>query len=220
MQLKEKFPGIFLIDDKVFVKNYIQGYNPFGDKTVKIKNQEYIEWDPQRSKLSAAIVKGIKTVPIKEGDKILYLGLAHSYTASKLSSVIGKNGIIYGVEFSERCFQETIPISEKISNIVPILADARLPQQYDWIEKCDVVYCDIAQQDQTAVAIRNCKIFLKENGFLLLAIKARSIDVTKPPKKICEQEIEKLNQSGFEIVDWKMLDPLERDHGFVVARMK
>lgn len=220
MELIEKFKGIFLIDNKIYVKNPVKGYNPFGDAVIKKDSEEFITWNPERSKLAAAIVKGIKVVPIANGSKVLYLGLAHSYTAAKLSSVVGKNGIIYGVEFSDRCFQDSIPMAEKIKNIAPILADARLPEQYSWIEKCGAVYCDIAQPDQTEIAVRNCKKFLKPGGCLLLAIKARSIDVTKQPRKIVEEEIEKLRHNDFEIVDWKMLDPFERDHGFIVARMK
>ncbi len=220
MQLKEKFPGVFLIDDRLATQNIIEGFRPFGEQLVKIKGKEYRLWDPNRSKLAAAIAKGIKETVIKKGDKILYLGIAHGFTASFISDIVGEKGIVYGIEFSERCFQDLIPLCEKIKNISPILADARLPEQYEWIEKCDVVYCDIAQPDQTQVAMRNCRKFLKAGGFLLLAIKARSIDVTKLPKKICEQEVEKLKQHEFEIIDWKMLDPFERDHGFIFARMK
>ncbi len=220
MQLKEKFPSIFLIDDKLATQNMLEGFRPFGEQLVKIKGKEYRLFDPNRSKLAAAIMKGISETGIKKGDKILYMGVAHGFTASFISDIVGEKGIIYGIEFSERCFQDLIPLCEKRKSLVPILADARLPEQYEWIEKCDVVYCDIAQPDQTQVAMRNCRKFLKAGGYLLLAIKARSIDVTKSPRKIVEEEIEKLKGSGFEIIDWKMLDPFELDHGFIVARMK
>lgn len=206
--MKELFPGIFLIEKKLSVKSE---ENLFRDETF----DGYVGWDPNRSKLAAAIMKKIKYVPIKKSDKILYLGAAHGYTPSKIASLAE---IIYAVEFSERCFNELIPVSEKIKNIVPILGDARKPEEYDWIEKVDVVYCDIAQPDQTEIAIRNCKTFLKKGGYLLIAIKTRSIDITKNPKKITEEEIKKLK--GFEIIDWKMLDPFEKDHGFIIAKMK
>ena len=48
----------------------------------------------------------------------------------------------------------------------------------------DVVYVDIAQPDQTKIAIDNCKMYLKKSGFLFLVIKTRSIDVTKDPKRM------------------------------------
>lgn len=216
--MKEVFSGVFLIKDKLATLNRIKGYDPFNDGLVEVEKKEFRFWNPNRSKLAAAIVKKIKTVPIKSGDKILYLGIAHGMTASHISDIIGEKGFIYGVEFSDKPFNELLPIAKSMKNIAPILADARKPENYSWIEKVDVIYCDIAQQDQTEVAIRNCKMFLKSDGYLLLAIKARSIDVTKDPKKITQEEIEKLRREKFEIIDWKMLDPFEEDHGFVLAR--
>ncbi|MBU5557967.1 MAG: fibrillarin-like rRNA/tRNA 2'-O-methyltransferase [Candidatus Aenigmarchaeota archaeon] len=219
MEIKEKFPGIFLIDGKLAVKNQISGWRPFGEQLIKVGSTEYRFWDPNRSKLAAAIMKGLKVVPIKEGDKILYLGIAHGFTASFISSIIGKNGIIYGVEFAPRVFNELLPVTEKAKNIVPILGDARKPETYSWVETCDVVYVDIAQPDLTEVAIRNCKAFLKRGGYLLLAIKTQSIDVTAPAKRIIDCEVEKLRAEGFEILDVRSLEPFEERHGFVVARM-
>mgnify|MGYP002700972264 CR=1 FL=1 len=66
--------------------------------------------------------------------------------------------------------------------------------------KVDVVYVDIAQPDQTKIAIDNCDMFLKKDGFFFLVIKTRSIDVTKAPKKIVAEEIEKLREK-FEILE-------------------
>lgn len=220
MRVREKFPGIFLIDDRLAVKNQIAGWRPFGEQLVTVGKTEYRLWDPNRSKLAAAIMKGLKTVPIHEGDKILYMGIAHGFTASFISSIIGPSGIIYGVEFAPRVFNELLPITEKLKNIVPMLADARMPEKYPWIEKVDVVYCDIAQPDQTDVAIRNCRQFLKPAGYLLLAIKTQSIDVTAPAKAVAEKEVEKLKQNNFDVIDVRSLEPFEERHFMVLAKMK
>lgn len=219
MNVKEKFTGVFLIEDKLATLNSLKDFRPFKEQIFKIKGKEYRLWDPNRSKAAAAILKGIKQFPIKPGDKILYLGIAHGFTASFLRDIIGEQGIIYGVEFSERCFNELLPISKKYKNIVPILADARKPEEYNWIEKVDSIYSDIAQPDQTDIAIRNSKKFLKKGGYLFLVIKARSIDVTKSPKKICKEEISKLKKD-FEIIDWKILEPFEDAHAMVLAKLK
>jgi len=216
--MKEIFPNVFIIEDKLAVENPIPGYNPFDENTIKVNNKDYRIWNPNRSKAAAAIVKGIKEFPIKEGSKILYLGASHGYTVSFLSSIVGKEGIIYAVEFSDRPFNELLPLAEKYRNIVPILADARKPELYRWIEKVDIVYCDIAQPDQTNVAIRNCKEFLKENGYLMLSIKTQSIDVTKSTKFITKKEIGILKEAKFKIVDWKILEPFQEKHSFVLAQ--
>jgi fibrillarin-like pre-rRNA processing protein len=215
--MKELFPGVFLRSNKLLVLNPIPGYRPFNDEVVKLKGKEYRIWNPRRSKAAAAILKRIKEFPIGRENKILYLGAAHGYTCSFLSNIIGDKGIIYAVEFSERCFKELLPICEKYKNIAPIIADARKPEMYFWVEEVDIVYCDIADPQETEIAIRNCNEFLKQNGHLLLAIKARSIDVTLKPKKVYENEMKKLRDSGFKVIEWKTLDPLEKDHAFIVA---
>jgi fibrillarin-like pre-rRNA processing protein len=108
-------------------------------------------------------------------------------------------------------------LAEKRTNIVPILADARKPETYSWIEPIDIIYQDVATNDQSEILIRNCREFLIPRGFALLTIKARSIDVTKPPKQIFKQEQTKLKRH-FKILDMVELDPYEKDHAFFVMQ--
>ena len=75
-------------------------------------------------------------------------------------------------------------MSEKRNNIAPFIESANHPEKYDEIPKVDVVYQDIAQRDQVGIFLKNYDKFLKKDGFGLLCIKARSIDVTKDPKQI------------------------------------
>ncbi|MFH0929114.1 MAG: fibrillarin-like rRNA/tRNA 2'-O-methyltransferase [Candidatus Aenigmatarchaeota archaeon] len=218
--MREIFNGVFLDDKKLLTENSVPGYRPFDEEILKRGRHEFRVWNPRRSKLAAAIVKGIKIVPIKKGSKILYLGSAHGMTPSFIANIVKDTGIVYAIEFSDRCFNNLLPLCEKYKNITPILADARKPETYYWVEKVDVVYIDVAQPDETEIAVRNCKEFLKPKGYLMMAVKSRSIDVTKSPGKIYKEEIEKLKKAGFEIVDWKTLDPLEKAHAFIVARSK
>jgi fibrillarin-like pre-rRNA processing protein len=104
-------------------------------------------------------------------------------------------------------------------NIYPILADARFPEKYrHLVELTDGIYADIAQPEQAAIVARNASLFLKSNGYLLLAVKARSIDVTLEPSEIYRREVEVLKTSGFRIVDVVHLDPFDRDHAMIYAR--
>jgi fibrillarin-like pre-rRNA processing protein len=79
------------------------------------------------------------------------------------------------------------------------------------------VYVDIAQPDQTNIAIENCKMYLKKDGYFFLVIKTRSIDVTKAPKRIVEEEIEKM-KVNFEILQVIDLHPYDKDHAMVIAK--
>ena len=217
----EKFEGIFLINGKLATLNLLPGETVYGEELVRVGEKEYRIWDLWRSKPAAAIKKGIKEFPIKKGAKVLYLGIASGTTASHFSDIVEKEGIIYGVEFSERVLRELIPIAEKRGNIIPILGDARKPEEYRniVIEKVDVVYCDVASPDEIELFIRNSLEFLKPKGYGMIAIKSRSIDVLKKPEEIYKEARKKL-ENFFEILDFVRLDPYDKDHGFFVLRLK
>lgn len=216
-----KFEGVFLVDNQLATVNLVPGERVYGEELIKIKNVEYRIWDYTRSKPAAAFKKGLKTFPIKKNMSILYLGVASGTTASHFSDIIGREGIIYGVEISERVLRELIPYAERRGNIVCILNDARLVETYEdiVIEKVDVVYEDVADPDQIKILIRNAQKFLKPKGWVIIAIKSQSIDVTRPPKQIYKECIEEL-EKHFKIVDKVELDPYEKAHMFVVMKLK
>jgi fibrillarin-like pre-rRNA processing protein len=217
--MEQLFPGVWKKGKDVFTKNLVPGVSFYGEQLLKIKGTEYRHWDPYRSKPAAAILRGLKNFPIKKDAKILYLGIANGSTASFLSDIIGVRGFIYGVEISSRPFRDLIPTAEKRKNIFPILANAREPEKYGWVEKADLVYQDVATRDQSDILIRNCRVFLKEKGFAVIAIKARSIDVVEKPENIYKEEIKKLSKH-FEILEKVELGPFEKDHLFVIMRLK
>jgi fibrillarin-like pre-rRNA processing protein len=216
--MKQVFPGVWKKDRLLLTRNLVPGFRSYTEQLLDVKGKEYRVWDPNRSKMAAAIAKGLKTFPVKPGIKMLYLGAAQGYTPSFFSDIVGKDGIIYALEISERSLRDLSPVAEKRGNIVPVLADARKPQDYDWIEPADIVYQDVATPDQSEILVRNCKSRLKPGCFAVIAIKARSIDVTQEPRKIYVQQ-KKILSSYFKIVEQVELDPFEKDHClFVVQR--
>ncbi|MEE9323408.1 MAG: fibrillarin-like rRNA/tRNA 2'-O-methyltransferase [Candidatus Aenigmarchaeota archaeon] len=215
--MNQTFPGVWQKGNHLFTRNLIPGDKTYSKNLVKWKNSEFREWNPNRSKPAAAIMSGLKFFPVMEKAKILYLGIASGQTATFLSDIIGRAGIIYGVEISERCVRDLNPIAEKRGNIVPIIGDARKPEDYGWIEKVDLIYEDVASDDQSPIMIRNADQFLKPDGFAIIAIKARSIDVVREPEEIYKQELPKLKKR-FKILDKVRLDPYEKDHMFVVMK--
>lgn len=217
--MKQVFPGVWRRGDRIFTDNLLPGDRSFTKQLIKSGGSEFREWNPYRSKPAAAIVRGLKKFPLREGMRVLYLGISFGTTASFFSDIVREDGIIYGVEISERSLRELNQVAERRGNIVPILADARKPQDYSWIEPVDIAYQDVATNDQSEIMIRNAERFLRKDGFAMIAIKARSIDVTKKPMIIYKQELEKLNVR-FKILDKVELDPYERDHLFVVMSLK
>jgi len=209
-------------EDKIATINLAPGVQVYGERLIVDKGAEYRLWDPFRSKLSAAIIKGLKTLPFREGSKVLYLGASTGTTASHVSDIIGDNGIIFCVEVSPRVARELMERCVKYrKNMIPIIEDARKHDNYHSIfGHVDLVYCDIAQPDQTDIAIANCKHFLKKNGHLLLAVKSRSIDVIKKPSKVFKEEEEKLEREGFKIEQVIELEPFDKDHVLIHAIME
>ena len=215
--MKRIFPGVWKRGDKILTENLVPGSRVYGEELIKEKKVEYRVWNPYRSKPAAGIARGLKNFPLKPGMKILYLGIASGTTASHFSDIAGKDGAIYGVEISERSIRDLNHVAEKRGNIIPVLANARRPEDYGWVERADFVFQDVATDDQSEILIRNCERFLKPGGFAMLSIKARSIDVTKPPREIYKKELEKL-QKHFAILEKLELDPYEKDHMLVVMR--
>jgi len=196
--MNKLFQNIFLKKDKLYSKG---------------KFLE--EWNPYKSKLAAAILHNLKNFPIKKNNTILYLGAAHGTTISHISNIVG-NGIIYGVEISEKVILKLVELSKKKTNIVPLLEDARFPENYGWIGNVDIIYEDIAQRDQISIFKRN-SVFLKKKGYFLIALKARAIDSIRDVKEIYKESLDELRKD-FKIIEVVELEPYERDHLFIVGQ--
>lgn len=222
----EKYKKVYVVEledgsTKIATVNLVPGKRVYGERLYRIGDTEYREWNPYRSKLAAALLKGIEELPVKEGDKILYLGAATGTTASHVSDIIGPKGRLYGVEFAPRVMREFVVVATDRRNILPILGDARKPNEYrHLVEAVDGIYADVAQPEQAGLVADNADFFLKDNGYLLLAIKARSVDVTLEPSEVYKREIDTLKERGFEIIDVVHLEPFDRDHAMVYARFK
>ncbi|ADV65169.1 fibrillarin-like rRNA/tRNA 2'-O-methyltransferase [Desulfurococcus mucosus] len=219
----EKYYGVYVVELedgslKLATRNLVPGRRVYGEKLYRVGDVEYREWNLYRSKLAGALANGLSDQPIREGHRILYLGIASGTTASHISDIIGLKGRIYGVEFAPRVMRELVLVAEVRRNIYPILGDARKPHEYRHVvETVDGLYADVAQPEQASIVADNASLFLKDGGYLLLAVKARSIDVTKEPSEIYRREIETLKQRGFEIVDVVHLEPYDRDHAMIYA---
>ena len=205
-------------EKKLATENLVPKNQVYNEKLVKIKGTEYRIWNPFRSKLAATIMNGLRDFPFMQKSSVLYLGVSTGTTISHISDIVGQNGIIFGVEHTSRVARDFLDrVASHRKNIIPIIQDARKPQEYFSVfKKVDVAYVDIAQPDQTDIAINNCKMYLKSNGYLFLVIKTRSIDVTKDPKKVVSNEIKKL-EPLFEIKQIINLHPYDKDHVIVIA---
>ena len=217
------YENIFFIQNKnrkvLSTKNLTPKKFFFNERIFNVNNNEYREFNPFHSKLAASIVKKISFIPIKEGSKVLYLGASHGYTPSYVSDIIGEKGLVFCLDFAPRVVRDLLFVCEERNNMVPILASANKPETYkDRITEVDVVYQDIAQKNQAEILFKNLQ-FLKNKGHALIAVKARSIDVTKSPIRVFKEVEEKLKEK-LKIIDKRDLSPFQKDHCFFVCQKK
>ena len=221
-----KFKEIYqvMLEDgaqRLATKNLTPGLRVYGERLFKFKYVEYRVWDAFRSKLAGGIIKGVQNVPIEPGFKVLYLGAASGTTPSHVSDIVGDSGHVYCVEFAQRSLRDLVNnVAAYRTNISPMLEDARQPQRYAMFisGKVDTIYCDVAQPEQAKLLADNADVFLKPSGWIMLACKSQSIDVTIAPEVVYEQEARVLSKRGFDIKEIVPLDPFDKLHAMIVAQ--
>ncbi|GAB6878752.1 fibrillarin-like rRNA/tRNA 2'-O-methyltransferase [Halorubrum gandharaense] len=177
---------------------------------------EWRAWDPERSKLGGMFELGFDT-GLSGGETVLYLGAAAGTTVSHVADFAGPT---YAVEFAPRPARDLLDAAESRNRLFPLLKDARKPDTYAHVVEAgvDVIVQDVATRGQADVAVRNAE-FLADDGRLLLAVKARSEDVTADPDDVFERVRDQL-RGTYEVLETRRLDRFHEDHLGVVATPK
>lgn len=216
--IETKIKRVFRDNKLIYTENHpsCQGIKIYGEKLVKYKNKELRYWNPYRSKLAATIINGLEEIDIVLGSKFLYLGAANGTTVSHVSDIL-KDGVIYAIDNSPLALKDLLTLSKKRDNIIPIFNDANHPEKYNSIvQKVDFIYQDISQKNQAEIFITNVDRYLKKNGYGILMVKARSIDVSLKPKKAYNLVINKIKEKKLRIIDLIDISKYEKDHAAIV----
>jgi fibrillarin-like pre-rRNA processing protein len=80
------------------------------------------------------------------------------------------------------------------------------------------IYCDVAQPEQAKIVADNADMFLDKGGWIMLAVKARSVDVTKEPAEVYRIETNVLKERGFAVKETIHLEPYDKAHAMIVAQ--
>ncbi|ORY99762.1 Fibrillarin-domain-containing protein [Lobosporangium transversale] len=198
--------GIFVAhgkEDYLLTKNLVPGESVYGEKRIAIEGAdgtktEYRVWNPFRSKVAAGILGGVDHIHIAPGKKVLYLGAASGTTVSHVADIVGPEGLVYAVEFSHRSGRDLINMAKKRTNVIPIIEDARHPHKYRMLV--------------------GAHHFLKNNGHIVISIKANCIDSTVDAATVFAGEIPKLQEQRIKPQEQLTLEPFERDHALVVGK--
>ena len=221
-----KFKEIYQITledgaQRLGTRNLTPGLNVYGERLIRFRSVEYRVWDAFRSKLAGAIIKGLQNVPIEPGYKVLYLGAASGTTPSHVSDIVGETGQVDCVEFAQRSIRDLVNnVATYRPNISPLLEDARMPERYAMFVsgKVDSIYCDVAQPEQAKLLADNADVFLKPSGWVMLAVKSQSIDVTMDPSDVYRQEARVLRKRGLDVKEIVLLEPYDKAHAMIVAQ--
>ncbi|MHA1976162.1 MAG: fibrillarin-like rRNA/tRNA 2'-O-methyltransferase [Candidatus Hodarchaeales archaeon] len=205
--------------NRLATRNQVPGTSVYGERLIKVENEEYRLWDPFRSKFAAAFLSGMKLLPQLKGKNMLYLGVSTGTTPSHFSDILD-SGYIYGVEFSPKVMRKFYRLAEQRPNLIPILADARRPEEYSsYVFNVDLLYQDVSQPEQATIFGRNAQEYLKSGGIGVIAIKSQSIDVSLEPEVVFSKQMRVLEDTfGLKVIENSTIDAFEKKHAVMVIK--
>ena len=201
-----------------------------GETLRKFRGVEHRRWDPNRSKLSAGILRTRKDpsdlLPLP-GSTVLYLGAGHGTTISHLHDhLCGSSnqyrGRLVAVDLAPRCLRDLTHLAEHRPGIVPVLGDARkfdawgvlVPARVDWL------FQDVAQAGQVGIFLSAVRRFLSKDGIGLLSLKAASErHQDGGDQDIFDSAIQQLSQE-VEIIEHINLTGFEDQHALFIIRRR
>lgn len=213
------WPGVYRDGGELFTKNLDPGHRVYGEPLRREGEAEFRAWDPYRSKCAALLRKGAPADLFGPVTGVLYLGAAHGTTVSHLSDV-WPSAPVYAVEKSPASFAPLLALARRRSNVLPLLADAQLPERYRAeVGEVDLLYQDVAQRDQARIFVDNADACLAPGGRGLLMLKVRSVTQRRPTAAVVQEARGELRRGGFTVVGEVPLAPFSRDHvAFAVRR--
>ena len=221
-QTVEGVPRLFQRDEDrrpvYFTATVATGDAPvYGERWVDTETATLRRWEPGRSKLAAALIRGYTGPMPRPGDRWLYLGAASGTTASHVADLVGDTGRVYAVERSLRPFARLLALAERYANLLPLLADARRPESYFGdVRRVDAIYADISQPDQVEIVEANARRFLGPEGAVLLALKTASMGRERDARAHLEAAVAQLERS-FEVDRPIGLEPFHKRHFLLAA---
>jgi fibrillarin-like pre-rRNA processing protein len=206
------WPGIFREGRDLFTVNRTPGVRVYGETLRNAGGIEYRQWDPFRSKLAALFLRGAREELGRGVRSALYLGGAHGTTVSHLSDVWPESPI-FVVEKSPTAFAPLLELARRRTNLLPLLADAQLPERYQAdVGLVDFLYQDVAQRNQAAIFVENARACLANAGQGVLMLKVRSVTQQRPTATIVREARGTLARAGLEVLSETPLAPFSREH--------
>jgi len=196
----------------LFTVNRTPGTSVYGERLTTVEGVEYRAWDPFRSKLAALLLKGAPGDLLGRPATVLYLGAAHGTTVSHLSD-LWPDATIFAVEKSPTSFARLLALARTRPGLLPILADAQLPERYQAdVGPVDLLYQDIAQRNQADIFVENAKACLAPRARGVLMLKVRSVTQQRPTAVVVREARSTLTTGRLAVTLETPLIPFSREH--------
>jgi fibrillarin-like pre-rRNA processing protein len=203
---------VFREGRELFTVNRNPGTKVYGESLTTVEGVEYRTWDPFRSKLAAFLAKGAPADVLGQPRTVLYLGAAHGTTVSHLSD-LWPDATIFAVEKSPTSFARLLALARTRPGLLPILADAQLPERYQAdVGPADLLYQDIAQRNQAGIFVENARACLASRGRGVLMLKVRSVTQQRPTAAVVREARTVLSAAHLKVVYEAELSPFSREH--------
>ncbi|MCI4367479.1 MAG: fibrillarin-like rRNA/tRNA 2'-O-methyltransferase [Thermoplasmata archaeon] len=215
---KTAWEGVFRQGRDLYTRNANPGHRVYGEDLKTESGVEYRLWDPFRSKLAAYFLKSAAPSWLRGVRTVLYLGGSHGTTASHVSELL-PSASIFVVEKSPVSFAPLLALSKSRANILPILADAQLPERYAAdVGAADLLYQDVAQRAQAEIFHENARSCLAPGGVGVLMLKVRSVTQSRSARSILAESRSYLERNGWKVLESIDLAPFSREHTALVLR--
>jgi fibrillarin-like pre-rRNA processing protein len=209
--------GVFREGRDLFTVNGSPGVRVYGETLRTVGRVEHRLWDPFRSKLAALLLRGAPEGLFANVRSALYLGGAHGTTVSHLADV-WPGATIFVVEKSPTAFAPLLALARRRTNLLPLLADAQLPERYQAdVAPVDFLYQDVAQRNQAQIFLENARACLAPGGRGILMLKVRSVTQRRSSAAIVREAREELVRGGLSVRSESSLHPFSREHVALVV---
>ncbi|MCI4368891.1 MAG: fibrillarin-like rRNA/tRNA 2'-O-methyltransferase [Thermoplasmata archaeon] len=207
-----EWAGVYRSGKELYTLNADPGHRVYGEELRTEGGKEYRQWDPFRSKLAAYLLKGAPSDTFRGVRRVLYLGGAHGTTVSHLSDVLPE-AALFVIEKSPTAFAPLLALARRRSNILPILADAQLPERYGAdVGPVDLLYQDVAQRAQAMIFGENAEACLAAQGLGLLMLKVKSVTQARPAAAVLAESRREVERHRLHVRSTSDLAPFSREH--------
>ena len=158
--------------EQLATKNIVEGTKTHKEKIVIVNDEEFLEWNPYKSKLAAAIRNGLQILPIIKNSKVVCINPLEESTILHISNIVGSEGSVFviDVDKNKKSFLNKLVNTHK--NIIPIYDTVdELSFSSSITGKVDALYVDIPESEQIETIVKKYGSLLKNEGFLMLIAK-------------------------------------------------